>query len=63
MIFDDLKSNSHTILIFYDIYNYPALSPHRQPRFILNKFTDMITNIDIITLIRSTFSNQLENIL
>ena len=63
MISDDLKSNFYTILISYDIYNHPASPLHRQPKFILNKLTNMIANMDIIILTRSTFSDQLENIL
>ena len=63
MIFNNLKNNLYAILISYGVYNHPTLSPHRQPRFILSEFINIIANIDIITLTRSTFSDQLENIL
>ncbi len=62
MIFDDLKNNLYTILTSYGVYNHPASPPYRQPRFILNELTNIIANIDITTLTRSTFSDQLENI-
>src|SRR6266536_4496159 len=63
MISDDLKNNSYTILTFYSVYNHPAPLSYRQPKFILSEFTNIITNMDIVTLTRNTFSNQLENIL
>ncbi len=63
MIPDNLKSNPYTILIFYSIYNYPTPLLHRQPRFILSKLTDVIANMDMATLIKNTFSDQLENVL
>ncbi len=63
MIPDNLKNNPHTILISYNIYNYPAPPPHRQPSFILSELTNIITNMDITTLTKSTFSDQFENIL
>ncbi len=62
MIPNNLKSNPYTILIFYDIYNYLVLPLYRQLRFILSELIDVITNIDMVTLIRNTFSDQLENI-
>ncbi len=63
MIPDNLKNNPYTILISHGIHNHPAPLSYRQSRFILNKFIDVIANIDIITLTRSTFSDQLENVL
>ena len=63
MIPDDLKSNPHAILTSHGVHNHPAPSPHRQPRFILSELTDVIANMDVATLTRSTFSDQLENVL
>ncbi len=63
MIPDNLKNNPHTILTSHSIHNHPAPPSHRQPRFILNELTNMIANINIATLTRNTFSDQLENIL
>src|SRR6266516_1053708 len=63
MIPDNLKNNLYTILTSHGIYNHPTPSPHRQPRFILSELTNIITNINVATLTRSTFSDQLENIL
>ncbi len=57
MISDDLKNNFYAILISYGVYNYPAPPPYRQPRFILSEFIDMIANMDMIMLTRSTFSD------
>ena len=63
MIPDDLKSNPHAILTSHGVHNHPAPSPHRQPRFILSELTDVIANMDMATLIKNTFSDQLENVL
>ncbi len=63
IISDNLKNNPYTILTSYGIYNHPAPLSHRQSRFILSEFTNVITNMDMITLTKNTFSNQLENVL
>ena len=63
MISNNLKSNPYTILTSYSVHNHPAPLPHRQPRFILSKLTNIITNINMTTLTKNTFSDQLENIL
>ncbi len=63
MIPDNLKSNPYIILTSYGVYNHSALSLYRQPRFILSELINMIANMNMIRLTRSTFSDQLENIL
>jgi hypothetical protein len=50
---DNLDKYFYAIFTFHGLYNYPALSPIRLFTKIIQEFTDIIADMDMVIFIRS----------